>query len=96
MGTIDSFVISCLSGNSVHVTEPSNASRTLAFHLTKHRWDKELCEALGVPSDLGVEVHPSTGTFALTRGFPSLPDGIPITGVLGDQQSGFDGAGLHS
>jgi glycerol kinase len=91
VGTIDSFLIAKMSGASVHATEPSNASRTLAFHLTKHKWDADLCSALGIPTDIWPEVLPSTGTFALTRGFPGLPDGIPITGVLGDQQSALMG-----
>ncbi|MGK5081988.1 glycerol kinase GlpK [Bdellovibrionota bacterium FG-1] len=91
VGTIDSYLIYQLSGGAVHITEPSNASRTLAYHLTEHRWDSTLCEALGVPMDIWPEVHPSTGTFALTRDFPGLPDGIPITGVLGDQQSALMG-----
>jgi glycerol kinase len=91
VGTIDSFLIAQLSGGVVHATEPSNASRTLCFHLTEHRWDPELCKALGVPTDIWPEVRPSTGVFALTRGFPGLPDGIPITGVLGDQQSALMG-----
>src|SRR3954463_12332829 len=90
-GTIDSFLIAKLSGNAVHVTEPSNASRTLCFNLTKHVWDSQLCSSLGVPTDIWPEVRPSVGTFALTRGFPGLPDGIPITGVLGDQQSALLG-----
>ncbi len=90
-GTIDSFLIACLSGGAVHATEPSNASRTLCFHLTKHQWDTDLCAGLGVPTDIWPEVRPSVGTFALTRGFPGLPDGIPITGVLGDQQAALMG-----
>ncbi|HUP55803.1 MAG TPA: glycerol kinase GlpK [Bdellovibrionota bacterium] len=91
VGTIDSFLIAKLSGGAVHVTEPSNASRTLCFNLHKHVWDPELCSTLGVPIDIWPEVRPSVGTFALTRGFPGLPDGIPITGVLGDQQSALLG-----
>ena len=90
-GTIDSFLLSRLSGGTVHATEPSNASRTLAFHLTQHRWDPDLCEALGIPMDIWPEVRPSTGVFAVTKGFPGLPDGIPITGVLGDQQAALMG-----
>lgn len=90
-GTVDSFLISRLSGAAVHATEPSNASRTLCFHLEKHRFDPELCSALGVPLEIWPEVRPSVGTFALTRGVPGLPDGIPITGVLGDQQAALMG-----
>ncbi len=90
-GTIDSYLMARLSGAAVHVTEPSNASRTLAFHLTEHRWDADLCRELGVPTDIWPEVRPSAGTFALTRGFPALPDGVPVTGVLGDQQAALLG-----
>ncbi len=91
VGTIDSFLLAKISGASVHVTEPSNASRTLCFNLTKHFWDPELNNALGVPADIWPEIRPSTGTFALTRGFAGLPDGIPVTGVLGDQQAALLG-----
>lgn len=90
-GTIDSFLMARFSGGSVHVTEPSNASRTLCFNLTKHIWDPELTNSLGVPTDIWPEVRPSVGTFALTRGCAGLPDGIPITGVLGDQQAALMG-----
>jgi len=90
-GTIDSYLIARISGGSVHVTEPSNASRTLCFNLYKKKWDPELCSALGVPYDIWPEVLPSAGTFAITRSFPGLPDGIPVTGALGDQQSALLG-----
>jgi glycerol kinase len=90
-GTIDSFLIAKISGGAVHATEPSNASRTLCFNIHRRKWDSDLCSALGVPADIWPEINPSVGTFALTRGFPGLPDGIPITGVLGDQQSALMG-----
>jgi glycerol kinase len=90
-GTVDSYLLARFSGGLVHATEPSNASRTLCFHLTQHHFDKDLCKRLGVPLDIWPEVHPSVGTFAMTKGFPGLPDGIPITGVLGDQQSALLG-----
>ena len=91
VGTIDSYLIFRLSDGAAHVTEPSNASRTLAYHLTRHQWDTELCTALGIPTDIWPEVLPSVGRFAQTRNVPGLPDGIPITGVLGDQQSALLG-----
>ncbi|HCM40867.1 MAG: glycerol kinase [Bdellovibrionales bacterium GWA1_52_35] len=91
IGTIDSFLLSRISGGAVHSTEPSNASRTLAFHLTKHKWDPELCEALEVPLDIWPELCPSTGLFAVTEKFAGLPNGIPITGILGDQQAALLG-----
>lgn len=91
VGTIDSYLIARISGGAIHATEPSNASRTLCFNIYKRKWDSDLCKALGIPMDIWPEVMPSTGTFALTRGFSDLPDGIPITGVLGDQQSALMG-----
>ncbi len=89
-GTIDSYLIARLSGG-VHVTEPSNASRTLCFNIHKRSWDAGLCRELGVPTDIWPEVRPSTGIFAVTKGFPGIPDGVPITGVLGDQQAALMG-----
>lgn len=91
VGTVDSFLIAKLTDGQVHATEPSNASRTLAFHLTRHKWDSDLCSGLGIPLDIWPEVRPSTGKFGFTKGVPGLPDGIPITGVLGDQQSALLG-----
>lgn len=91
LGTIDSFLIARISGGSVHATEPSNASRTLCFDLSKHKFDRDLCQGLGIPQEVWPEVYPSMGTFAVTRSFPGLPDGIPITGVLGDQQAALLG-----
>ena len=91
VGTIDSYLISKLSQGASHVTEPSNASRTLCYHLTHHQWDEELCRTLKINPAIWPEVRPSTGKFASTYGLKFLPDGIPITGVLGDQQSALLG-----
>jgi glycerol kinase len=90
-GTIDSYLIARLSGGAAHVTEPSNSSRTLAYNIHKRTWDSDLNLALGIPGDIWPEVRPSTGPFAHTQGVPGLPDGIPITGVLGDQQAALMG-----
>ncbi|HLE00372.1 MAG TPA: glycerol kinase GlpK [Bdellovibrionota bacterium] len=90
-GTIDSYLLARLSGGTVHVTEPSNASRTLCFHLTQHKWDQELCSTLKIPMEIWPDVQPSTGIFAVTKNFAGLPDGIPVTGVLGDQQAALLG-----
>lgn len=90
-GTIDSYLMARISGGAVHVTEPSNASRTLCFNIQKRCWDEELCSLLGIPVDIWPEVRPSVGVFALTHDFAGLPDGVPITGALGDQQSALLG-----
>ena len=91
IGTMDSYLISRLSQSAAHCTEPSNASRTLCFHLTQHRFDPDLCKVLGIPLEIWPEVYPSVGMFAVTQGIHGLPDGIPITGVLGDQQAALLG-----
>ncbi len=90
-GTIDSFLVAKLTGNPDPVTEPSNASRTLAFHLEKRLFDESLCSALGIPKAVWGRVEPSNGKFGVTKGAGFLPDGIPITGILGDQQSALLG-----
>jgi glycerol kinase len=90
-GTVDSFLISRLSGGRVHATDVSNASRTLLLDLETRAFSDELCELFGVPRALLPEVHPSAGTIAITRGVPGLPDGLPIAGVAGDQQAALFG-----
>jgi len=91
IGTMDSFLIAKLTSGAEHVTEPSNASRTLCFHLTQHVWDDALCKVIGVKKELWPEVKPSTGLFGKTKDLGFLPDGIPITGVLGDPQAALLG-----
>jgi len=91
VGTIDSFIVAKLTGGVSHVTEPSNASRTLAFNIKKKEWDSELCSALGISTKIWPEVRSSNQTMGYTAGVPGLADGIPIAGVLGDQQSALLG-----
>ncbi|MBI4370543.1 MAG: glycerol kinase GlpK [Elusimicrobia bacterium] len=92
-GTMDSFLVNRLSGGKAHVTEPSNASRTLTFNISRLAWDPELSRALGLPSDIWPEIRPTFGLFAKTSGVRDLPNGIPITGILGDQQAALLGQG---
>jgi len=91
IGTIDSFLLARLTGNTVHLTEPSNASRTLAFNIHTCEWDSELNSILGLEKEIWPEVKPSIGIFGVTKNVPGLPDGIPISGILGDQQSALFG-----
>ena len=90
-GTIESFVLSKLSGGKAHATEGSNASRTMLFDLEKKSWDPELLKLFGVDSNILPEVLPNFGVFGKTEGVQGLPDGIPITGMIGDQQSALLG-----
>ncbi len=90
-GTIDSFLVHRLSGGAVHVTDPSNASRTMLYDIRRRAWSAELCEILGVPQQMLPEVKPSAAIYATTRGVPGLPDGIPLAGMAGDQQAALCG-----
>jgi len=90
-GTVDSFLVWRLSGERVHATDVTNASRTLLFDLETMRFSDDLCEIFDVPTQILPEVRPSAGRFAETRGVPGLPDGVPIAGVAGDQQAALFG-----
>lgn len=90
-GTVDSFVIWRLTGGKSFVTDASNASRTLLMDLETGEWSPELAEILNVPLSVLPAIQPSAGQLGHTRGVPGLPDGIPITGALGDQQAALFG-----
>ncbi|MFN4261762.1 MAG: glycerol kinase GlpK [Gemmataceae bacterium] len=92
-GTIDAFLIHRLSGGQVHRTDTTNASRTLLMDLHRLSWDEELCRYFGVPRAVLPDITPSSGDFGVTAGLDFLPDGVPITGVLGDQQAALAGQG---
>jgi glycerol kinase len=92
-GTVDTWLVWRLTGGRSHVTDYTNASRTLLFDIGKRRWDTDLLDLFGVPASLLPEVHDSSGPFGETRGVPGLPDGIPILGVAGDQQAALYGQG---
>jgi glycerol kinase len=90
-GTVDSFLVWRLSGRTVHVTDASNASRTLLYDLETRAFSEELGKLFGVPRAMLPDVCPSAGVVATTRGVPGLPDGLPIAGIAGDQQAALFG-----
>jgi len=87
-GTVDSWLIYNLTGK--HVTDPSNASRTLLFNIKERRWDDDLLRLLGVPAAVLPEVLPSSGYFGMTKK-ELFGKAIPVTGVAGDQQAALFG-----
>ena len=89
-GTVDSWLLWQLTGGRVHATDPSNASRTLCYDIHALAWDEGLCRILGVPMALLPEVKPSAGVFGETVA-GSLPAGIPVAGIAGDQQAALFG-----
>jgi glycerol kinase len=90
-GTIDTWLVYQLTGGRAHVTEVSNASRTLLMDLNSLAWDGELLSLLGVPRSVLPEIRSSAETYGVTRGMKALPDGIPVTGMAGDQQAALFG-----
>lgn len=90
-GTIDSYLVWKLSNGQDHVTDVSNASRTLLMNIRRADWDSSLLELFDVPRELLPRIVPSSGVMSYTRAVPGLPDGIPISGVAGDQQSALFG-----
>ncbi|MGI9399721.1 MAG: glycerol kinase GlpK [Rhizobiaceae bacterium] len=85
-GTVDSFLIWHLTGGKRHVTDATNASRTLCFNISTNQWDEELLQHLGVPASLMPEVLDCAADFGVTD--PAiLGTAIPILGVAGDQQA---------
>jgi glycerol kinase len=90
-GTIDTWIIWKLSGGRAHVTDYSNASRTLMFNIYNLKWDEELLEILGVPASMLPDVRPSSEVYAHTVDYHFFGKEIPIAGVAGDQQAALFG-----
>jgi glycerol kinase len=95
-GTIDSFLVWRLSGDvaggaPVHATDVTNASRTLLMSLATLDWSDAMLSLFRVPRAVLPRITGSAERIAATRGFPGLPDGIPIAGIAGDQQAALFG-----
>jgi glycerol kinase len=90
-GTIDTFVVHRLTSGAVHATDVTNASRTLLMDLAKLAWDDEMLAMFKVPRAVLPNIVPSAGLIGTTKGAGFLPDGIPITGIAGDQQAALFG-----
>ena len=89
-GTIDSWLIWKLTGGRAHVTDVTNASRTMLFDIRRLRWDPELLELFGIPEQMLPSVQPSSCIYGETE--PALFGGkIPVAGAAGDQQSALFG-----
>jgi glycerol kinase len=90
-GTIDTWIIWKLSGGRAHVTDYSNAARTLMFNIFELKWDDELLNILGVPKSMLPEVRPSSEIYANTIDYHFFGKEVPIAGVAGDQQAALFG-----
>jgi len=95
-GTIDSWLIWKLTGGKSHVTDFTNASRTMVFNIKTKKWDKELLRLFGIPAAILPEAKVSGSVFGKTsKGVAGLGAGIPIASVLGDQQAALYGQGCY-
>ncbi|WP_214103659.1 FGGY family carbohydrate kinase [Acrocarpospora catenulata] len=91
IGTVDSYLIARLTGGARHVTDPSNASRTLLYDITTGTWSQELCELFKVPFHALPELVPNWGEVGRTDPDAFLGLDLPISGLAGDQQAALFG-----
>jgi glycerol kinase len=91
IGTIDAWLIWNLTGGEVFATDVTNASRTMLCDIRTRAWDPELCELLHVPIDALPAIVASSGRIGVTASVDGVPDGVPISGVAGDQQAALFG-----
>lgn len=89
-GTVDTWLIACLTRFSDHVTDVTNVSRTMLFNIHTLEWDKDLLKLFDIPESMLPEVKPSSGLFAKTT-TTIFAHEIPISGVAGDQQAALFG-----
>ena len=90
-GTVDSFLLWRLCGGQLHLTDVSNASRTLLLDIESLKWSPEMCRLFGVPSGLLAKLGPTSGRLAVTRTVGEIPGGIPVAAAVGDQQAALFG-----
>lgn len=90
-GTIDAFIVWKLTAGKVFKTDHSNASRTMLYNLHQQGYDPQLLQVFRLKAEMLPEIEDSNGDFGVTRSVPGLCDGIPIRGVVGDQQAALFG-----
>ncbi len=90
-GTIDSWLVHRLTAGAAHVTDASNASRTLLYDLRGRGWSEAMIELFGIPPQILPEIRSCAEVYGTTKGMDALPDGIPVSGMAGDQQAALFG-----
>ena len=94
-GTIDSWLVYKLTGDKVHITDYSNASRTLLYNIFDLKWDPELLELLSVPEAMLPEVKPSSYVYGETTPDVFFGASVPVAGIAGDQQAALFGQACY-
>ncbi|MCR5399698.1 MAG: glycerol kinase GlpK [Lachnospiraceae bacterium] len=90
-GTVDSWLVYKLSGGTVHVTDYSNASRTMLYNIYELKWDEDILRELEIPASMLPEVRPSSQVYAHTAPYHFYNLEVPIAGIAGDQQAALFG-----
>jgi glycerol kinase len=90
-GTVDSFLAHWLSAGQLHISDVTNASRTMLMDLKSCTWSDECLEIFGIPKRCLPDIVPCTGPFGFSKGLDFLPDGIPIAALAGDQHAALFG-----
>ncbi|HET9945586.1 MAG TPA: glycerol kinase [Actinomycetes bacterium] len=96
VGTVDSYLVARLTGGARHVTDASNASRTLLYDITSGEWSEELCDLLSVPRAALPEVVGSWGEVGRTSPEAFLGLDLPVAGIAGDQQAALFGQACYA
>jgi glycerol kinase len=94
-GTVDSWLVWKLTGGRAHVTDPSNASRTLLYDINRLDWDDELLSLFGVPPEALPTVRPSSSVYGYTDPSAFFGARVPVAGLAGDQQAALFGQGCY-
>ena len=95
-GTVDSWLVWKLTNGDVHITDTTNASRTLLFDIGAMQWSDEMLDLFGVPKSIMPEVRPSSGRYGTVAAGHAVPEGTPISGIAGDQQAALFGQACFS
>lgn len=90
-GTIDTWLVYKLSGEKIHITDYTNASRTLLYNIHDLKWDEELCQILDIPLSMLPEVHSSSEVYGYTAPHHFFGKKVAISGIAGDQQAALFG-----
>jgi len=96
LGTIDAWLVHCLTGGAVHACDAANAARSQLYDLGRQKWSDELCALFGVDKSALPEVQDSSSRFGVTKGVPGLRDGIPIASAIGDSHAALFGNGAFN
>jgi glycerol kinase len=96
LGTIDAWLIHCLTDGAVHACDAANAARSQLYDLNRRVWSDELCDLFGVPKAILPEVRDSASHFGVTKNVPGLRDGIPIASAIGDSHAALFGHGAFN